>query len=128
MKRYFTDACLLTMVLLSTGCSYSCETRKPADQARQQTNAGALRKLSPDLAMAYRKDGRDRKIGVLVRTTSPLTAEQRKDLGSLNIAIGTVSGGIFTADMRLKDVPLLAEKPYVQSIELSKRLNLLKEK
>jgi hypothetical protein len=128
MKQYITAAGLLAILFLLTGCSYSCEARKPADQAKQHTNAGELRKLSPDLSMAYRKDDHNKKISVLVRTTSPLTTEQRKELDSLNMTIGTVSGSIFTAGMMLKDVPLLAEKPYVQSIELSKKLNLLKEK
>ncbi len=127
MKLY-CKSIFVTLVLLFAGCSYSCEARKPADRTKQHFSEGELRKLSPDLSMAYNKDDHNKKIGVLVRTTSPLTTEQRKELDSLNIIIGTVSGSIFTAAMQLKDVPLLAEKPYVQSIELSKKLNLLKAK
>jgi hypothetical protein len=127
MMRYFI-ALFLTLLFLLTGCSYSCEAQKHADQTKQHIGAGELRKLSPDLSRAYNNDAHNKRISVLVRTTVPLSPEQRMELNKQNVNIGTASGNVFTAEMQLKDVPSLAEKPYVRSIELSKKLNLLKQK
>ena len=123
--RYRSKILWLTCLFFLAGCSYSCATQPQKDRSQQPPVAAGLKKLSPDLSLAYKNDDPNRKISVLVRTTSPLTPEQRKELSKQNITIGTVSGNICTADMRLKEVPLLAEKPYVRSLELSKRLKLL---
>ncbi len=123
--RYRSRILWLTCLFFLTGCNYSCAEQLHTDQAQQPAGSAHLRKLSPDLSMAYKKDDPDRMISVLVKTTSPLTPEQRKELSRQNITIGTVAGNICTANMRLKEVPVLAEKPYVQSLELSKKLKLL---
>ncbi len=126
MIRYCI-ALFSTLLFIFTGCSYSCEAQKE-HQAKQHISADELRKLSPDLSKIYNNDAPNKWISVLVRTPAPLSPEQRMELSKRNINIGTTSGNVFTAYMQLNDVPFLAEKPYVISIELSKKLNLLNPK
>ncbi|MCL5277502.1 MAG: hypothetical protein M1517_07005 [Deltaproteobacteria bacterium] len=116
-------AVLVAGVLAYRGCSHTSEGR--AYTADHAGSPGATGKLSPDLSRLYRESTGDRRIAVLVRTDAPLTREQKRTLTSQGIRVGTVSDSVFTADLYLKDVPLLAEKPYVRFIELSKKLNLL---
>ena len=116
-------AVLVAGVLAYRGCSHTSEGR--AYTANHTGSPKAPGKLSPDLSRLSREGAGDRKIAVLVRTDTPLTGEQKRTLTGQGICVGTVSDSIFTADLYLKDVPLLAEKPYVRFIELSKKLNLL---
>ena len=123
--RYRSKILWLTCLFFLAGYSCRCAAQPQKNMTQQPHASAYLRKLSPDLFQAYKKDDPGRRISVLVKTTSPLTPEQRRELTRQNITIGTVTGDIFTADIRLQEVPLLAEKPYVQSLELSKKLKLL---
>lgn len=135
MKHGICYFIFIVLLVASTGCSYTCEakkdnnTAKPKDlsaKAEKQTvNLKEPNKLSPDLAKLYKESKGNEKISVLVKTTAPLTIDQRKGLLSRGISVGAVSDDVFTADIQLKDVPLLTEKTYIKFIELSKKLRLL---
>jgi hypothetical protein len=126
----------IMLLVAPSACSYTCGARKdnntvkPKDlSAKAEKQAVHLKepsKLSPGLSKLYKESKGNERIGVLVRTTAPLTMDQRKGLSNQGIRVGTVSDDVFTADIQLKDVPLLTEKVYIKFIELSKRLNLLK--
>lgn len=124
MQKHYKHI-FLTLLFLFAGCSYNCEAQKHADKAKSSTASNDLRKLSPDLSRAYENEDHSKHISVLVRTAAPLTREQKKELMGQGISIGTVVNDIFTADMQLKDVTALAEKSYIKSVELSKKLKLL---
>ncbi len=124
MKQHMISI-FLTLLFLSAGCSYNCEARKHMDQARNGISSNDQHKLSPDLSRAYKNEDHRKNVSVLVRTTAPLTAEQRKELNGHGIRIGTVSGNVFTADMQLNAIPFLVGRPYISAVELSKKLRLL---
>ncbi len=116
---------LITFLAISPGCSHGSEA---GDNACTAGHAGGLQnpgKLSPDLSRLIREAGGDTEIAVLVRTDAPLTGDQKRALAGQGIHIGTIEDRVFTADLRLKDVMVLVEKPYVRFIELSKKLHLL---
>lgn len=115
---------LLISLLLFTGCTYSCETNKHREQV---PDSKVLKKLSLELSTIYKKNkDASQSINVIVKTTAPLTKKQIEELSNQSIHINTISGNIFTADIKIKDILPLAEKDYVEYIELSRELRLLK--
>lgn len=126
MKRYMFLGSVILLIILA-GCIHSGEAQgRP--QRLNQSKQFNIKKLSPDLSQLYRNGNSRKKISVLVRSKTTLTQKQIKELASHGILVGTVVNDIFTADMQLKEIPLLMKKPYVKFIELSKRLKLLKNK
>ena len=123
--RYPGKILWLTCLFFLAGCSYSCATQPQKDRSQQPPVAAGLKKLSPDLSLAYKNDDPNRKISVLVKTTTPLTPEQRKELSGRGIQVGTVSDNVFTAVLPLKAISFLADRPYIRYVELSKKLQLL---
>jgi|YelNatPaOPRAMG01_1025707.scaffolds.fasta_scaffold06798_8 hypothetical protein len=122
MKIRFKSIVLITLLLV-TGCTYSCETNKHREQIKDQSIS---KKTSLELYSVYNKNkDSNTVINVIVRTITPLTQKQIKELNDDAIHINTISDNIFTANIKVKDVKLLAEKPYVEFIDLSKELKLL---
>ncbi len=112
-------------VLLLAGCTYHGTSPGRQDPVRQDMGAAAEQKLSPDLRSVYRGGRQDRTIGVLVTTKSPLTPPERHALEKASICVTTVSGNVFTAVLKLEALPLLAGKPFVRTIMLSRELHPL---
>lgn len=116
----------LICLLLVGGCTYNCETNKSHDHSNQQIESNALKKLSPDLYEVYTKNKNENKsVNVIAKTFTPLTNEQIKELKQADINVNTISGNIFTADLPFSSIPVLAKKPYIKYVELSKTLKLL---
>lgn len=123
--HFFRISVLLLLLSLPAGCSYGSEAQKHPDRPNEQAGAVVLKKMSPALARTYNREDPGKQVSVLVVTVVPLSPDRRKELGDHGINVGTVSGRVFTADMQLKALPFLIGRPYVRSVELSKRLHLL---
>lgn len=61
----------------------------------------------------------DSVVGLLIRTSAPLTDAQRRRLESDGIAVGSVVGTIVTARARARDAVALAELPFVVHVQLA---------
>ncbi len=112
-------------ILFLAGCTYNGTAPKQQDPAQQYLSATEVQKVSPDLLSLFRNGSRAAKISVLVTMTSVLSQQQRQELEAASIHIATITGNVFTASLKLQALPLLARKPYVRTIVLSKKMRLL---
>ncbi|MGB9735253.1 MAG: hypothetical protein ACP5JP_03380 [bacterium] len=119
---------IFVILLFAGGCTYSCETNKVTDQPQNQKGSYSLKKMSADLYEAYNNNkNKNEKIDVIVKTVTPITDEQVRELKRACINVQTISGTIFTANLPLKSIPVLVKKPYVVNVELSRKLKLLNQ-
>jgi hypothetical protein len=81
-------------------------------------SAGADARLDPALRRVL-ETRPDSVVGVLVRTTAPLTDEQRVRLERDGVAVATVVGTIFTARARARAAARLADLPFVVHVQLA---------
>jgi hypothetical protein len=101
----------LMLVLLGAACARSvCDTAAaPSSSPR----------VAPDLRRAVSEDP-DSVIGVLLRTTRPVTAEDRAALERCGLVVGSVVGDIVTGEVRAGDAARVAALPFVAYMEAAR--------
>ncbi|MCL4478908.1 MAG: hypothetical protein M1381_07405 [Deltaproteobacteria bacterium] len=118
---------LFFIIAVMIGCSYNCQCQKHPVDNNTQDKLVHLSKLSPELLQLYERGNGNTVISVLGKTSGEMTSAQKKELITQGISIGTVTDDVFTADLKLKYLSFLTEKPYIIFVELSRKLKLLKK-
>lgn len=101
-------AALLAAAMLSLIVMACWRAPVPGDPSRMDAALRRVIETSPDSV-----------VGLLVRTLSPLTEAQRRQLDEDDIRVASVVGTIFTARARARAAVRLAELPFVVHVQLA---------
>lgn len=102
--------CLAVVVFAAACARTECNTAAPSPaSARLTTDLGRTVAADPDAV-----------ISVLLRTTAPVTAEDRATLEQCGLEIGSVLGDIVTGQIRAGDAPRVAALPFVAYMEAAR--------